>query len=134
VNVVERLKLGFELFNRGEFDQAVELLAEDVCWRARLGAVEGHGALTGRTEVAKAWREQSDALGGVGVFRLELLEIEQLGGGVILVRQRLSGRGAISGADVSDDFVTVWTFRGGQPIRVDSYDDRAAALADLATD
>jgi ketosteroid isomerase-like protein len=60
-------------------------------------------------------------------FTVELLEVEELGGHV-LVSMRQRGRGKASGAAVDHQFTHVWTLRGGQAIRLQSFADRDEAV------
>lgn len=119
-----------DLLNQGRFDEAAALLADDVVWYPRLAAVDA-GALRGRSVIAQTWREQVEAFGGVGSLVWEVLTVEALGAGTLLAEVRMSGKGAASGVAVEDRFAMLVVFRNGKAVRVDSYDDRAAALADL---
>jgi uncharacterized protein len=53
-------------------------------------------------------------------FTVELLEVEELGGHV-LVSMRQRGRGKASGAEVDHRFTHVWTLRDGRAMRLQSF-------------
>jgi ketosteroid isomerase-like protein len=60
-------------------------------------------------------------------FIVELLEIEELGGHVV-VSMRQRGRGKASGAEVDLPFTHVWRLRDGRAIRLQSFTDRDDAV------
>jgi ketosteroid isomerase-like protein len=60
-------------------------------------------------------------------FSVELLEVEQLDGHVV-VSMRQRGRGKASGAEVDDNITHVWTLRGGRAIRLQSFAHRDDAV------
>lgn len=127
----EKLRAGIALLNEARFDEAAQLLADDVVWYPRLAAVDT-GALRGRTAVAHAWREQFEMFGGAHSMVWELVSAEPLGGGTLLAEIRITGRGSASGARVEDRFAVLVVFRHGQVARVDTYDGRQEALDALA--
>ena len=131
MNPIETLRRGIELFNAGDFAAGAQLLSEDIRWYPRSTAAWGGEPLVGRAAIARLFTEQAEALGGPGNYRIEILRIDDLGGGTLLLDQRMIGRGSASGVEVTDHFITVWTFRRGACVRVDAYEDYAAAAADL---
>jgi ketosteroid isomerase-like protein len=60
-------------------------------------------------------------------FTVDVLEVEELGGHV-LVTMRQRGRGKASGAEVDHQFTHVWTLRGGEAIRMESFAHRGEAV------
>jgi ketosteroid isomerase-like protein len=60
-------------------------------------------------------------------FAVELLEVEALGGHVV-VSMRQRGRGKASGAEVDDRITHVWTIRDGRATRLQSFADRDDAI------
>jgi ketosteroid isomerase-like protein len=56
-------------------------------------------------------------------FTVELLDVEELGGHVV-VSMRQRGRGKASGAEVDDRITHVWTLRDGRAIRLQSFAHR----------
>jgi ketosteroid isomerase-like protein len=61
-------------------------------------------------------------------FTVELLEVEELGGHV-LVSMRQRGRGKASGAEVDHPFTHVWTLRDGRATRLQSFAHRDDAVS-----
>jgi ketosteroid isomerase-like protein len=60
-------------------------------------------------------------------FTVDLLEVEELGGNV-LVSMRQRGRGKASGAEVENLITHVWTLEKGQAIRLQSFAQREDAI------
>ena len=127
----EILRQGMKLVNEGRYAEAADMLAEDVRWYPRIAVVDA-AVLTGREEVIAAWRAQADAFGGPERIRRDVVAIEDRGGGVLLVEATITAKGGTSGAEVRDDFAMLATIRGEQIVRIDTYDDRDAALRDIA--
>ncbi len=123
---IELIKRGMALFNRGDWDAAIELVAEDAVWAIFL-TVSGERSRYGRAAIRQAWEDAAEVLGG-DVYRADPREFRDLGGGTILVPVRLSGRGTASGIDVDAEFAQLWTIRGGLVVRVDSYPGVTEAL------
>jgi ketosteroid isomerase-like protein len=61
-------------------------------------------------------------------FTVDLLEVEELGGHV-LVSMRQRGRGKASGAEVDHEFTHVWTLRDGRATTMRSFSDREEAVS-----
>ena len=122
----KRLRDALAAFNRGELDEAARYMDDDVQWGPRLAAVDAP-MLVGKEQVVRIWREQIEALG----VKFEVLSTELLGPGLLLTELRASGTGTVSGIAVEDRYWAVWVFRGGKAVRIDQYDTREQALADL---
>ena len=60
-------------------------------------------------------------------FSVELLDVEELGGQVV-VSMRQRGRGKASGAEVDDRITHVWTIRDGRATRLQSFARRDDAI------
>jgi ketosteroid isomerase-like protein len=124
LEVVGRL---FERFGQGDFDSAVELLAEDFVavippsMSAEPDVYEGH---------AGARRYFDGFEGLVEQVRLEALEMIDEGE-VVLVPLRLHGRGVASGIDVAQDGVAVVWAEHGLIARIEVYPDLDAAREGL---
>jgi ketosteroid isomerase-like protein len=119
---------GFEAFNRGDWDAALEGFAEDVVQTAYFAPVAGERSLYGRAAIKRAWEAASEVFGGGGTYRVEPQDFRDLGGGVILVPVRLSGRGTASGVETETEIAQLWTIRQGRVVRIDQYPDVAEAL------
>jgi ketosteroid isomerase-like protein len=125
---IDALKRGFESFNRGDWDAALEGFAEDVVQTAYFAPVTGERSLHGRAALKRAWEAASEVFGGGGTYRVEPQDFRDLGGGVILVPVRLSGRGRASGVETETELAQLWTFRQGRVVRIDQYADVTEAL------
>jgi len=124
---VDLIKRGMEAFNRGDWDAAVQLIAEDAVWTTYFATVAGEKSRYGRAAIRRAWEEAAEVFGG-DAYQVEPHDFRDLGGGTILVPVRLSGRGTASGVEVETEYAQLWTLRGGLAARVDSYADVAEAL------
>ena len=124
---VEVIEIGMAAFNRGDWDAALAVLAEDVVWVPFLAAVENEGSLYGHAAIRQTWEAQREVFGG-DAFGVEASGIRDLGGGTVLTPVRISGRGATSGAEIAAEYALLWTLRGGLVVRVDSYANEADAL------
>jgi ketosteroid isomerase-like protein len=124
---VELIKHGMALFNRRDWDAAIQFVAEDAVWTTFFGGVAGKKSRYGRSDIRQSWEDAAAVLGG-DTYRAEPQEFRDLGGGTMLVRVVLSGRGTSSGADVEAEYVQLWTIRNGLAVRVDSYATVAEAL------
>jgi ketosteroid isomerase-like protein len=120
LEVVGRL---FELFERGEFEPAMELLAEDFVavippsMSAEPDVYEGHAG-------ARRYFEGFEGL--VEDVHFEALEIIEEGE-VVMVPLRLHGRGVASGIEAAQDGVAVIWVEDGLIARIEVYPDLDAA-------
>ena len=124
---VDLIKRGFEAFNRGDWDAALELVADDVVWGAYLASMDGERTIFGHERLRRTWEAQRRDLGGED-FGIEALDIRDLGAGSLVVRLRVTGRGTASGVPVDLEYVQLWTIREGVVARLDNYDTEAEAL------
>jgi ketosteroid isomerase-like protein len=76
-------------------------------------------------EALLEWMDEGDDV--FDDFVVELVEIEEVGGNVV-VSMRQRGRGKASGADVVLPFTHVWTVRDGRAVRVQSFTDHDEAM------
>jgi ketosteroid isomerase-like protein len=129
---VDLIKRGMALFNVKDWDGAIQFVAEDAVWRTYFGSLDGESSRYGRDAIKKSWVEAAEVF-GAAAYRVEPKEFRDLGGGTVLVRVVLSGRGTASGADVEAEVVQLWTIREGLTVRVDSYATVAKALEAVGT-
>ncbi len=120
---VELARLGYEVFNRGDFDTLLDLCAPDIVWRdfATIDSdtVTGKDAVRAYFEsVMEAWEQ----------IRLEPEEIIDLGGDCVVVVSHLTARGKGSGIEVDARGADLLTFNGSSLVRWMGYADRAQAL------
>jgi pimeloyl-ACP methyl ester carboxylesterase/ketosteroid isomerase-like protein len=94
------------------------LSAPDIVVGTTVEAYRGPEALLG-------WMDEGDD--AFEDFTVELLEVEELGGHVV-VSMRQRGRGKASGAEVDHRFTHVWTLRDGLAVRLQSFADHDDAV------
>ena len=125
---VERIRRGYEAFNRGDFASAAKDFDPNFEWRIPFQLPDSPPDETyrGPKEVIGFWQTWRSAFDD---FHMELEEIIDAGDRVV-VFAAVRGRGAESGADVgTPSFPQVWTLRDdGRPLRVEMYTSRAEAL------
>jgi uncharacterized protein len=115
---------GYEAFNRGDLDEAVELFRPEVVWHTYLVPGPGGGTYHGHDGVRELW---SDARNVFGDFRNEPERLIGAGNRVVAM-VRVCGTGSASGIAVEARIAHVMTFRGDKVVQVDSYEDRDEAL------
>jgi ketosteroid isomerase-like protein len=113
---------GVALFNRGEYEAALDILGPGIEWDTT-GAVPDGTAYRGREEVLAYWRSIPDRWAD---FRIEPERTVQ-GDGLILLLGRLYGRGVDSGVPVETTWDQVWRIEDERPVRCENYIDRARA-------
>jgi ketosteroid isomerase-like protein len=121
VPALEVIHAGFEAFNRGDIEAAIELFDPEVVIHdpERTGSsFRGHDGL--RSFWAE-WLENWDA------YRVEPREFTQRGDEVLVVGTQ-TGRGSLSGADVTQDIFIVYRFREGKVVEFRAFTDRGPAL------
>jgi ketosteroid isomerase-like protein len=118
---IDRIKRGYEAFNRGDLEAAVQDLHPDIEWRVALDLPDSPPDETyrGHEGVMRFWQSWHGAFEG---FSVEIEEIIDAGDAVVVVGG-VHGRGAVSGADVATPtFPMVWTLADdGRPIRVEMF-------------
>ena len=98
--ILENLKNAYALFNRGDFDAAVELAHPDIEFVPPGGQPSFRGA-----KALRAWMEP-DAFDSQEIHPLELT----LSGNKVLVRLLTRARGSGSGIEIELLMWNVWTF------------------------
>ena len=125
---VERIRRGYEAFNRGDLADAVKDLDPNIEWRIPFQLPDSPPDETyrGHDGVMHFWASWRAAFDD---FSVEIEEIIDAGDRVVVLAG-VRGRGAVSGADVeTPTFPQVWTMGDdGRPIRVEMYRSRAEAL------
>jgi ketosteroid isomerase-like protein len=121
---VEVVRRGYELFNRGEIDAAIEGMDPDIEWTVLevLPDTQTYHGPEGVRRFWERWRETFEE------FQVEPEELLDAGDQVVVVFSP-RGRGRGSGATVQSPAIAqVWTLREGKPVRVEMYPSRATAL------
>jgi uncharacterized protein len=123
---VERVRWGYEAWNRRDFDQILEFADPEIDWTfaegfARLPGVDP--AYHGHEGVRRFWETFIEP------WEQITIEVEELRDSfdcvVAFIRFRAVGR---EGLKVDAPFAHVFTFRESRVIRFEAFDDRAAAL------
>ena len=121
---VERVREGYEAFNRGDLDVAVGDMDPDIEWHVMGDLPEGE-TYRGHEGVRRFWETWQEAFEDFHVEPEELIDA----GDKVVVVIKVSGRGRGSGAQVeTPSFPQVWTLRDGRPVRVEMYRSRSEAL------
>lgn len=121
---LERIRIGYEAFNRGDFDNALAGMDPEIEWHV-LDLLPETETYRGPAAVREFWETWSESFED---FHVEPEEMIDAGDKVVVVI-RVRGRGRGSGAEVeTPSFSQVWTLRDGRPIRVEMFQSRDAAL------
>jgi ketosteroid isomerase-like protein len=121
---IELIRLAFEEFNETrDVEEFYALLAEDIVWDLSRSPFPEAGVYHGIDAVRAWFSGLRDAFGDV---RYEVEKQRELDDRVAQL-VRVSGRGPGSQIPVDYRFAPVFTFRDGKIIRMDRYDDWAAA-------
>jgi ketosteroid isomerase-like protein len=121
IDVVRR---GYEAFNGGDIDAALVELDPEVEWHTYIVPGPGGGVYRGHDGVRELWSDAKKIFGG---FRNEPEEIFDAGDHVVAF-VRVVGVGVRSGVAVQARIAHLYTFRDGKVLRVESFEDRDAAL------
>ena len=124
VEIVRRMHAAFD---RGDADGALAFFDPEVVadHSARFGGEIGHG----REELR---RIITDWVGAFSEFRAEIVEIRDLGGGLVLLLTAHHGRGKGSGVEVTDRFAVLYEIRDAAITRMTLFLTTDEALAAAA--
>jgi ketosteroid isomerase-like protein len=115
---------GYEAFNCGELDEAIEMFDPEVVWHTWIVPGPGGATYRGHEGVFELW---SDARNVFGNFRNDPERVV-VGDDKLVAFVCVRGRGLTSGIEVEGKIAHVYTFRGDKVQQVDSYEDRDEAL------
>ena len=123
----ERLRAGYEAFNREEFDDSLEFMHPDIEWHRGAVSIEG-GVIRGRDQVR--------ALMTPDMFDRQEIKVGEIqtNGEKVLVETTFRVRGRSSGIELENRGWQVWTVRDNLAVRVELYDEEAEALAAAGLD
>lgn len=128
--VVDRILAGYDLFNRGDLDQALIGFSDDIEWVAP-DMVPDPGPHTGPDGVRRFWDMWRDAFDD---FRIEVLEVHDLDQHVVVIA-RVHGTGRDSGASVTTPvFPQVWTWDGDHVVRMEMFPSEDSAAEAIGKD
>jgi ketosteroid isomerase-like protein len=120
---LEKVRRGYEAFNRGDVDAALEFLHPDIEWHTYIVPGPGGGLYRGHDGVRELW---ADAQRIFGDFRNVPEEVFEAGDYVIAYVS-VEGVGARSGAAVQARIAHLYTFRDGKIASIRSFEDRDEA-------
>jgi len=127
VEIVRRL---LEVYNERSFAENGDLVDPDIVWDVSRVQLPDGASYTGRDELlgfAAAWEE------GFEEEHVEPQEVIDMGDHVVVtVHHR--GRGKLSGVEIDQRFVMVWTLRDGRAVRMVMYGTREHALEALGAE
>jgi ketosteroid isomerase-like protein len=121
---IATVRHGYETFNCGDIDAALEMFDPEIEWHTYIVPGPGGGVYRGHDGVRELWSEAKKIFGG---FRNEPEEMFDAGDQIVAF-VRVEGVGAKSGVAVQARIAHLHTFRGGKVLRVESFEDRDAAL------
>jgi ketosteroid isomerase-like protein len=122
----DRLREAIEAFGRG--DDTTELLAPDFEIHQSSSIIDTAGVFHGRDAIRNSLSELQESFDDMTFKPEGFLEAP---GGEVVVLIHTSGRGRGSGLKIDNHIAWVWTFRGGQAVRMVVYEEQAEALRSL---
>jgi ketosteroid isomerase-like protein len=122
---VEIVRAAAVAFNRGELDDWLEYLADDIDHRAVEGAPDDPGPIHGKDAV-RAYAE--DWLATFDDFKSEPAELIDAGEDKVIVVTRISGRAKLSGVETDLTYAALYTIRDGKIARGREYWTREEAV------
>jgi ketosteroid isomerase-like protein len=127
-DLIEKILVGHEGFNRGDLSEARANIADDVewgttgTWPGLEGTYRGPDALDEWMETLQSEWES---------FQVSLDEVVEDAGDAVVLAELLSGRGRESGIEVEMSVYSVYWTEGGKIVRRRSFRTRDEALAAL---
>jgi ketosteroid isomerase-like protein len=125
---IERIRGAMEAFNRRDFDEALEIAADDFTWQAFLAQTETP-LLRGKEAIKEAWTNQVETLD----LKVEPQQVEPVGELSVVVTAELVAHGTGSRIRLTQPIVWLWTFNQeglGKSIEVFESRDEAVATAE----
>src|SRR5688572_7202587 len=119
---VEKVRRGYDAFNRRDWDAALADVDDSVTWRP-IFSVET-AELKGKEAVRASWISAVDSLD----IRISVHELIPVGDDKVVAIATWTGRGSASDTPVGSTGAQVLTMRDGMLIKVESYSDRREAL------
>jgi len=112
-------------FNRGDLDNWVEYVADDIDYRAAEGAPDDHGPIHGKDALrayVQDWRDTFDD------FTSEPVELIDGGEDNVIAVIRISGYAKLSGVETDLTYAALYTLRDGKIVQGREYWTREEAL------
>jgi uncharacterized protein len=126
---VRRLREGTEAFNRGDFEESLDLLGDELEWDTT--ALLPDGAVhSGRDEIKAYFIDVWDRWDDFRIVPEEWVESRDC----VVMLGRLVGKGSGSGVPIEAPWHQVWRFEGETLVRCENYADRDEALRAAGTE
>ncbi len=122
---VDRLRRGHEGFSRGDLSAVKDTLAEDVDW-GTTGSFPGLAAVYRGPGAFQRW--MASVRSAWEWFEVSLAEVLEADESVVVVAERLRGRGRESGAEVEMSAFAAYWFSEGKIIKRRAFTERTEAL------
>jgi ketosteroid isomerase-like protein len=122
---VEIVRDAAAAFNRGDLDAWLEYSTDDIDFRAAEGALDDHGPIKGK-EALRAFVQ--DWLDTFDDFRVEPVELIDVGEDKVIAVTRISGRAKLSGVETDLTYAELSTLRDGKIALSRQYLTRDEAL------
>jgi ketosteroid isomerase-like protein len=120
----DRLREAIEAFGRGE-EADPEFLAPDFELRQASSIIDTAGVFRGRGALRESLSELTESFDDL---RFEPQRVLEAPGGEVVVLVHTTGRGRGSGLEIDNHIAWVWSFSGGQAVRMVVYEEQADAL------
>jgi uncharacterized protein len=121
---VDMVRRGYEAFNCGDIDAALEFLHPDVEWHTYIVPGPGGGIYRGHDGARELWDEARRIFGDFRNVPEEVFEV----GEHVVAYVSVEGVGARSGAAVQARIAHLYTFRDGRIVSIRSFSDRGEAV------
>jgi ketosteroid isomerase-like protein len=116
---------GYELFNRGELETALEGFHSEIVWEVPDIFPEAEQVYHGHEGVRRFWTSWQEVFPSFRIEVEEAIDVDEQ----VIVMARVLGRGRDSGAEVSSPcFPHIWTIRNSLATHVKMLPTRASAL------
>jgi ketosteroid isomerase-like protein len=128
IDNVEIVRRGYEAFEEGGVEAILQFLDPDIEWHMSAAFTRAPRVYRGHDGVREVFRFFDENIDDLRADPHEFIEA----GDRVIVPVRLHGRAKGSGKPVAYELVQVWVGREGKAIRLVTYPDREAALADVS--
>ena len=125
---VEIVRRSLQAYDELGIDGYVELVDENISWRAIEGALDDAGELHGIEALRRYLGDWLETFADITMAPIELLDV---GGERVLAVMRIKGRARLSGVETELTYAIVYTLREGKIVQGREYADRTAALASV---
>jgi ketosteroid isomerase-like protein len=124
VKRVERVRQGYEAFNRGDIEASLEGLHPEIEWHTYIVPGPGGGSYHGHDGVQELWADARKIFGGFKNIPEKIFEA----GERVVAFVRIEGVGTHSGVAVEARIAHLYSFRDGLISCVESFEDRDEVL------